>query len=98
MKKNDPRIRRRYHQYLLRAEEAQNKKQEETATRKEIKKAIESLDQDLHLSDSSSDVEMQVPGVTKIITRKRAHVQTMKKKVRKWKKESEPADAEMDEV
>jgi vancomycin resistance protein YoaR len=97
MKKNDPRIRRRYHQYLLRAEEAQNKKQEETAVRKEIKKAIESLDQDLHLSDSS-DVEMQVPGVTKIITRKRAHVQAMKKKVRKWKKESVPADAEMDEA
>jgi len=97
MKKNDPRIRRRYHNYLLKSEAAQEKKQDNASTRREIKKAIESLDQDLHLSDSS-DVEMQVPGVTKNITRKRAHVQAMKKKARKWKKESMPADADMEDA
>lgn len=98
MKKNNPRIRRRYVQYLLQTEAKANKKQEVAATRREIKKAIETIDHDLHLSDSSSDVEMQVPGVSKVITRKRAHVRAMKKKARKWKKEPIPADVEMDEA
>ena len=96
MKKNDPKRRQRYHQYLLRNEEEEAQKQDDQHTRKQIKEAISSLDQDLNLSDTS-DVEMQVPGVSKVITRKRSHVKTMKKKVRKWKKEPIPTDAEMEE-
>ncbi|CAG9316519.1 unnamed protein product [Blepharisma stoltei] len=92
MKKNDPVRRKNYVKFLIREEEKANKIKEKTKEKRDLKEAISGIANSLNLEDS---IEINMDGPKKIISR-RSHEVTMKKKIRKWKKEPLPADA-MDE-
>ncbi|OMJ89304.1 hypothetical protein SteCoe_8602 [Stentor coeruleus] len=89
MKKNDPKRRQKYHKYLVRQEREQLEKMDKKKEKREYKDALNGICSKLKLDE---EIEIDMDGPKKIIT-KRAHNVAMKKKNRKLKKEPEPIDS-----
>ena len=89
MKKNDPERSRKYHSFLARQEKEKKEKMKGKKEKRELKEAMAGICSKLQLEDN---IEIDMDGPKKIITR-RAHAVAMKKKVRKQKKEPEPEDS-----
>lgn len=89
MKRNDPVRRKNYIKYLKKEEAKADIKREKDKDKREMKDAINGIANSLKLEDN---IEINMDGPKKIISR-RAHEVTMKKKIRKWKKEPLPIDA-----
>ena len=89
MKKNDPVRRQNYHKFLARQEREQGEKMRKRKEKREYKDALHGISSKLQLDE---EIEIDMDGPKKIIT-KRSHQVAMKKKNRKFKKEPEPADS-----
>lgn len=91
MKKNDQTRSQNYHKFLIRQEKERMAKMDKKKQKNEYKEALKGICSKLRLEE---DVEIDMDGPKKIIS-KRAHKVAMKKKIRKSKKEPELPD-EMD--
>lgn len=87
MKKNDPVRRKNHHQFLIRQEKERIAKMDKSKQKREYKEALKGLCHKLQLED---DIEIDMSDNKK--PQSRAHQSTMKKKLRKSKKEPEPID------
>ena len=83
MKKNDAKRRKKYHKFLVKEEREKIAKMEKKKEKKELKDALDGIASKLQLEDN---IEIDMEGPRKIIT-KRSHEVAMKKKTRKMKKE-----------
>jgi hypothetical protein len=88
MKKNDPKRSQNYHKFLIRQEKERLAKMDKKKQKTEYKEALKGICSKLRLDE---DIEIDMDGPKKIIT-KRAHQVAMKKKNRKQKKEPELPD------
>jgi hypothetical protein len=89
MKKNDPKRSVKYHKFLVREDKSKKERLAKRKEKRELKDAINGLGNKLSLEDN---IEIDMDGPKKIITR-RSHQVTMKKKIRKEKKEPIPVDS-----
>ena len=87
MKKNDPVRRKNHHQFLIRQEKERLAKMDKNKQKREYKEALKGLASKLRLDD---DIEIDMSNSQKPSSR--SHQATMKKKIRKQKKEPEEAD------
>jgi len=89
MKKNNQKTRKNYHKFLVKEEQVRQQKSQQAKAKRDIKQATAEIEGGLQLEDN---FEIKMGGVSKIITRN-AHKKTMKKKIRKWKKEPVPVES-----
>ena len=89
MKKHTPEKSQKYHKFLVREEKEKIERRKKRKEKREFKDAVNGISEKLQLED---DIEIDMDGPKKIITR-RSHMVTMKKKIRKQKKEPEQVES-----
>lgn len=89
MKRNDKKRSQKYQKFLKRHEKSNNEKVLELRTKRELKETLSSFEKVLNLDGC---IEINMDGPKKLMST-RAHIRTMKKKLRKQKKDPVPVSA-----